>query len=58
MMDSAQLLLAGSLPIAQRIRLVFEWTLKLFFAPPLSKLELRTEWGKLSFVIGGNAPSL
>jgi NADH:ubiquinone reductase (H+-translocating) len=29
--------------MAQRIRLVFEWTLALFFAPPLSKLDLRTE---------------
>jgi NADH:ubiquinone reductase (H+-translocating) len=29
--------------MAQRIRLVFEWALALFFAPPLSKLDLRTE---------------
>ena len=29
--------------MAQRIRLVLEWTLALFFAPPLSKLDLRTE---------------
>jgi NADH dehydrogenase len=29
--------------MAQRIRLVFEWSLALFFAPPLSKLDLRTE---------------
>jgi hypothetical protein len=29
--------------MAQRIRLVVEWTLALFLYPPLSKLDLNTE---------------
>ena len=43
MVDSAQLLPLVIPRMAQSIRLVFEWTLTVFFAPPLSKLDLRTE---------------
>jgi hypothetical protein len=34
--------------MAQRVRLVVEWTLALFFNPPLSKLDLNTEKEMLS----------
>jgi len=41
---------------AQRIRLVVEWTLALFFSPPLIKLDLNTEKEMLIRYLAGGGP--